>query len=117
MPAQSDIRKSSGACPPIGQLITRTEQSRMISNKQDPMQRLPLEIIKNIIHYVAAEDTEKLRRLSKSWKSASEAFNTKQAIIRHFPRSPCPPLATGLQFNLLFRRLCKLHLNLRHSFA
>ena len=93
------------------QLIPRTEQSRMISNKQDPMQRLPLETIQNIIRYVDAEDTEKLRRLSKRWKSASEAFNTKQAISRHFPLRRCPPLATGLQYNLLFRRLCKFHLN------
>ena len=97
------------------QLITCTKQPQVFSYKQYSMQRLPPEIITNIICYLEAEDTESLRRLSKSWKSASETSNTKHAILRHFPRSSCPALSTGLQYNLLFRRLCKLHINSSHS--
>ncbi|KAL8793241.1 MAG: hypothetical protein Q9195_004177 [Heterodermia aff. obscurata] len=100
----SDITSLKNA-PEDSQLITSTKQPRLISNKHDPVQRLPLETIANIICYLEAEDTESLRRLSKSWKNASEAFNTKEAILRHFPRSSCPPLATGPQYKLYFRRL------------
>ena len=96
-------------------LISRTKQSKMINNKRDPVQHLPLEIIAKIISYLEAEDTENLRRLSKSWKNASETSNTRQAILRHFPRSSCPPLATGMEYNLHFRRLCKSYLNSNHN--
>ena len=105
----SDLASRSNASG-HSQLVTRTKPPRTISNKLDPIQRLPLEIIIKIIHYLDAEDTESLRRLSKKWKSASETSNTRQAIRRHFPRSSCPPLGTGARYNLHFRRLCKFHL-------
>lgn len=85
--------------------LTQSQSSDMISQKLDPVHRLPSEIIAKVVSLLGAEDTESLRSLSKHWKDFSEVLNTKQAIVQHFPRYRCPPLGTPVEHNILFRRL------------
>ena len=78
----------------------------------DPLGLLPPEILGLIIKLLDPPDTERLRRVCRSWKAFSEAFNGLGALAQHCPTIHQSLQATGTHAvaesaNLLFRRwLC-----------
>ena len=73
----------------------------------DPLKHLPLEVMGFINDSLDPPDTERLRRVCKSWKILSETLNDKRAIARHCPKAYGLFAANSGNPNLYFRRwLC-----------
>ena len=87
--------------------LALSQSSKIINQKLDPVIHLPAEVIADIVSLLGIEDRECLRGLSKHWKEFSEYFNTKQAIVQHFPRYRYPSLGTSQEYKLLCRRLSR----------
>ena len=90
--AGSEVRYANSKCQQI---------------EDDPFRRLPTEVVGLLIAKLDNHDTERLRRVCKSWKALSEFFNGLQAIARRCPM--LLPLAKlqPQHANLCFRRwLC-----------
>ena len=83
----------------------------------DPFNYLPGEITGLIIEVLDPPDTERLRRVCRSWKALSECFNGSQAIKRHCPKLYSPDLACVQIANLRFRRWLCTEQNIKVALA
>ena len=73
----------------------------------DPFRHIPGEIVGLVIKKLPPPDTERLRRVSRSWKTLSEFFNGAQAIRKHCPMLEPLAKACPERANVHFRRwLC-----------
>ena len=73
----------------------------------DPFRCLPLEIVSLVNDLLDPQDTERLRRVCRSWKVLSEALNDQRAIARHCSSVSKPVFPNSIIANDWFRRwLC-----------
>ena len=71
----------------------------------DPFEYLPAELTCMIFDILGPLDTERLRRVSRYWKTLSQFYNGSRAIKRYCPRAYLPATAaTESSANALFRR-------------
>ena len=79
--------------PLQGNVDNSYTQPRLI--RFDPFRHLPPEIVGLINGLLDPPDTERLRRVCKSWKALSEFFNDHGALERHFPTVCNSTIAEG----------------------
>ena len=97
--------------------MVRTKHSREGQTRADPFDSLPLEITSLIVEILEPPDTERLRRVCKSWKTLSETFNGHKAVARHCPKALQLISAKSKMPNLCFRQWLCFEQNLRAGLA
>ncbi|MCJ1469510.1 hypothetical protein MMC07_008143 [Pseudocyphellaria aurata] len=110
----SYIQRISSKQPKTASVIV-PRPDRKKRNRRDPFDVLVDDAVHLVISYLAARDTETLRRVSKLWKASSEAHCGRNALQQHFPLAAAKTKGCGsrLEENLRFRR----HLHFHESLA
>jgi hypothetical protein len=84
--------------------------AKRASMAYDPVNLLPLELFGSIIEHLDPADTETLRRVSKSWKVASEYHvSTAWISLKHPELQHREEFKNSESANLMYRRHCRLH--------
>ena len=103
--------------PPSEDNTVRIKHARGSQTRADPFNSLPLEITNIIVEILEPPDTERLRRVCKSWKALSEALNGYKAVAKHCPKALQLVAAKSKMPNLCFRQWLCFEQNVKAGLA
>ena len=103
--------------PPLEDEMVRIKHTRESQTRADPFEYLPLEITSLIVELLDPPDTERVRRVCKSWKDLSEALNGYKTVARHCPKAMQQMSAKSKMPNLCFRQWLCFEQNLKAGLA